>query len=171
MEESLRMSPVQIGTMIKDWISDDGYVVSNAGLMNTDFGWTFTTCKNPIYVLKLKNRKDSIVVSASFILGKNKESLLNNPLTQELFYEISMKYLERGLDYFFRPSFQNPDLIEVCQHIHYDKLSKNELSIIINNVRNIIIWTQQKIDKEIFGSFNSANRDSVNSPITEGMPY
>ena len=171
MEESLRMSPVQIGTMVKDWIKDDGYVVDAAGLMNTDFGWTFTTCNNSIYVLKLKNRKDSIVVASSFVLGKNKESLLKNPVIQELFYEISMKYLERGLDYFFRPNFQSPDLIEVCQHIHYDKLSKNELSLIINNIRNIIIWTQQKIDKEIFGSYNTVNRDSVNSPITEGMPY
>ena len=41
MEESLRMSPVQIGTMVKDWISDDGYVVDAAGLMNIDFGWAF----------------------------------------------------------------------------------------------------------------------------------
>ena len=171
MEESLRMSPVQIGRMIKDWLDSDGYVIDVAGLMNTDFGWMFTTCNNKIYVLKLKNRQDSIVVSSSFILGKNKESLLKNPLTQELFYEISMKYLERGLDYFFRPNAQSPDLIEVCQHIHYDTLTKNELSLIINNIRNIMIWTQQKIDKEIFGSFNTAKRNSVNSPITEGMPY
>ena len=171
MEESLRMSPKQTGEMIKEWLEDDGYVIDVAGLMNTDFGWTFTTCKNKIFVLKLKNRRDSIVVSASFVLGKNKESFLRNPLVQELFYELSMKYLEKGFDYFFRPNFQSPDLIEVCQHIHYNKLSKNDLSIAVNNIRNIMIWTQQKIDKEIFGSFNTIGLDSVNSPITEGMPY
>ena len=76
MEESLRMSPIQIGAMIKGWLDDDGYSIDIAGLMNTDFGWTFTTCNNQIYVLKLKNKKDSIVVSVSFVLGKNKESLL-----------------------------------------------------------------------------------------------
>ena len=171
MEESLRMAPRQTGEMIKEWLKEDGYVMDTAGLMNTDFGWTFTTCNNKIYVLKLKSRKDSIVVSSSFVLGKNKESLLKNPLTQELFYEISMKYLEIGLDFFFRPNFQSPDLIEVCQHLHYDKLSKNRLSITINNIRNIMIWTRQKIDKEIFGAYNTLGLDSVNSPITEGMPY
>lgn len=171
MEEIHRMSPNQIGEMINEWLGSDGYVISNAGLMNTDFGWMFTASKYKMYVLKLKNRRDSIVVSSSFVLGKNKDTLLKNPLIKELFYEISMKYLELGIDYFFRPNFQNPDLIEVCRHIHYDHLSKNELSVNIDMIRNIVIWTQQKIDKEIFGSYNTSGLDSVNSPITEGMPY
>ncbi|MDH3314075.1 MAG: DUF2299 family protein [Nitrosopumilus sp.] len=171
MEEILRMSPKQIGEMIKEWLEDDGYIIDNAGLSNTDFGWTFPTSNHQIYVLKLKNSKGAIIISGSFVLGKNKESLLKNSLIRELFYDISMKYLEQGLDYFFRPTFQNPDLIEICKHIHYDKLSKNELSVSINIIRNIIIWTHQKIDKEIFGSYNTANLNSVNSPITEGMPY
>ena len=171
--ETQQMAPIVMnpGEMVKEWLEDDGYIIDNARLRNTDFGWTFTTCDHQIYVLKLKNRRDTVVVSGSFILGKNKEKLLKNSLIQELFYEISMKYLEQCLDYFFRPNFQSPDLIEVCKHIHYGKLSKNELSISINIIRNIIIWTQQKIDKEIFGTYNTQKLNSVNSPITEGMPY
>jgi len=171
MEEILRMSPNEIGGMINEWLEDDGYVIDNAGLVNTDFGLTFITSNHRIYVLKLKNRRDSVVVSSCFTLGKNKANLLKNSLIRELFYKITMKYLERDLDYFFRPNFQSPDLIDICKPIHYDKLSKNELFATIYIIRNLVIWTQQKIDKEIFGLYNTENLDAVNSPITEGMPY
>jgi len=171
MEEILRMSPIQIGGMVKEWLEDDGYVIDNAGLMNTDFGWSFPTDNHQVYVLKLKNRRDSIVVTSSFILGKDKEKILKNSIIRELFYEVSMRYLEIGLDYFFRPNFQSPDLIEVCHPIHYDTLSKNELARNINIIRNAVIWTKQKLDKELYGWINTENLDSVNSPLTEGLPY
>ena len=171
MEEILRMSPIQIGEMVKEWLEDDGYIIENAGLMNTDFGWSFTTLNHKIYVLKVKNRRDSIIVTGSFVLGKDKEKILKNPLTSELFYQLSMKYLELGLDYFFRPNFQSPDLIEICSPIHYDKLTKNQLAANINTIRNAVIWTKSKLDKELYGLVNSAKLDSVNSPLTEGLPY
>lgn len=171
MEEILRMSPDQIGEMVKEWLEDDGYVTENAGLMNTDFGWSFSTDNHQIYILKLKNRRDSLIITGSFVLGKDKEKILKNPIIHELFYELTMKYLELGLDYFFRPNFQNPDLIEICCPIHYDALSKNELAININIIRNAVIWTKQKLDKELYGLINAENLDSVNSPLTEGLPY
>ena len=171
MEESLRMSPKQTGEMVKEWLEDDGYVVDVAGLTNTAFGWQFNASNQRLYVLKLKNRENVIVVSGSIILGKNKKNILENPSAPNLFHELSMKYLELGLDYFFRPELNHLDLIELCKHIHYDKLSKNELSLTVNLIRNMVIWTEKKIDKDMFGMTNKIKPDSVNSPITEGMPY
>ena len=172
MEESLSlgMSPRQTAEMIKEWLEDDGYVIDTAGLTNTDFGWQFKASGQRLYLLKLKNRANVLVVSGSIILGKNKKSILESPSTPNLFHELSMKYLELGLDYFFRPELNNLNLIELCKHIHYDKLSKNELSLTVNLIRNIVIWTQKKIERDLFGITNNIKPDSVNSPITEGMP-
>ena len=171
MEEWRGMTSQQIGTMIHDWIKEDGFPVEDAGIPNTDFSWSVTTTKRKIYVLKFKNRKDSIVVSGGMVFGENKERILDDSKVGDRFYELTTKYLELGLNYNFQPLFQNADLIEFSQHIHYDGLTKHELIQTVSLVRNIIVWTQQKLSKEIHGSVDVSNLESVSSPVSGGLPF
>ena len=171
MEEWRGMTPQQIGTMIHDWIKEDGFPIEDAGVPNTDFSWTVTTTKRKIYVLKFKNRMDSIVVSSGIVFGENKERILNDSKVGDRFYELTTKYLELGLSYNFQPNFQNADLIELSQHIHYDGLTKHELIRTIDLLRNIIVWTQQKLDKAIREYVDVSTLESVSSPVSGGLPF
>jgi len=112
MEEWRGMTPQQMGTMIHDWFKEDGFPIDDAVVPNTDFSWSVTITKRKIYVLKFKNRKDSIVISGGLFFGEKKERLLDDPKVGDLFYELTTKYLELGLNYNFQPIFQNADLIE-----------------------------------------------------------
>jgi len=171
MEESRGMTPEQMGIMIHDWIKEDGFPIENADVPNTDFSWAVITAKHKIYVLKFKNRKDSIVISGGIVFGENKERILDESKVGDRFYELTTKYLELGLDYNFQPNFQNADLIELSQYIHYDGLTKHELVQTIGLVRNIIVWTQQKLIKEIHESVDVSNLQSVSSPVSGGLPF
>ena len=171
MEEWRGMTPEQMGTMIHDWFKEDGFPIEDALVPNTDFSWSVTTTKRKIYVLKFKNRKDSIVISGGLFFGEKKELLLNDPKVGDLFYELTTKYLELGLNYNFQPLFQNADLIEFSQHIHYDGLTKHELIQTVSLLRNIIVWTQQKLSKEIHGSVDVSNLESVSSPVSGGLAF
>ncbi len=171
MEEWLGMTPQQIGTMIYDWFKEDGFPIEDADVPNTDFSWSIVISKRKIYVLKFKNRKDSIVISGGLIFGENKEPLLDNPKVGDIFHELTTKYLELGLNYNFQPIFRNADLIEFSRHIHYDGLTKHELIQTVSLVRNIIVWTQQKLSKEIHGSIDVSDLESVTSPVSGGLPF
>ena len=171
MEEWRGMTPQQMGTMIHDWFKEDGFPIDDAVVPNTDFCWSVTISKRKIYVLKFKNRNDSIVISGGLFFGEKKEALLNDPKVGDLFYELTAKYLELGLNYNFQPNFQNADLIELSQHIHYDGLTKHELIQTIVLVRNIIVLTQQKLNKEINESVNVSDLESVSSPVSGGLPF
>lgn len=171
MEEWRGMSPKQIGTMIYDWFKEDGFPVEDAGVPNTDFSWGVTTTNRKIYVFKFKNRKDSVLVSSGIVFGENKERILSGPQLGDTFHELIAKYLELGLNYNFQPNPQNADLIELSQHIHYDGLTKHELIRTLCLLRNITIWTQQKLSKEINGSVDVANLESVSSPVSGGLPF
>ncbi len=171
MEEWRGMTPEQMGTMIHDWFKEDGFPIEDAGVTNTDFSWSVTISKRKIYVLKFKNRKDSIVVSGGMFFGENKERLLENPKVAEIFYELTTRYLELGLNYNFQPLFQNADLIEFSQHIHYDGLTKHELIQTVSLLRNMIVWTQQKLNKELQESVDISNLESVSSPVAGGLAF
>ncbi len=171
MEEWLGMTPQQIGTMIHDWFKEDGFPIEDADVPNTDFSWSVTISKRKIYVLKLKNRKDSIVLSGRMVFGENKERILGDSKVADIFYELTTKYLEAGLHYNFQPNFRNANLIELSQHIHYDGLNKHELAQTASILRNILVWTQQKISKEIDGTVEVSNLESVTSPVSGGLPF
>jgi hypothetical protein len=171
MEEWRGMTSQQMGAMIHDWIKEDGFPIENADIQNTDFSWTVITAKQKIYILKFKNRKDSIVVSGGIVFGENKERILSNSNVGNVFHDITSKYLELGLSYSFQPNSENADLIELSQHIHYDGLNKHELARTISLVRNIIVWTEQKLSKEIHESVDVSNFKSINSPISGGLPF
>ena len=171
MEEWRGMTPQQIGTMIHDWLEEDGFPIENADVPNTDFSWSIITTKRKIYVLKFKNRNDSIVVTSGVVLGENKERILEESKVGDRFYELTTKYLELGLNYSFQPNFQNADLIELSQSIHYDGLTKHELIQTVGLIRNIIVWTQQKLNKEINESVDISNLESVSSPVSGGLPF
>ncbi len=68
MEEWRGMTPQQMGTMIHDWFKEDGFVIDDAAVPNTDFSWSVTLSKRKIYVLKFKNKIDSIVISGGLFL-------------------------------------------------------------------------------------------------------
>jgi len=171
MEEWRGMTPQQMGTMIHDWFKEDGFPIDDAAVPNTDFSWSITITKRKIYVLKFKNRKDSIVISGGLFFGDKKEVLLNDPKVGDLFYELTTKYLELGLNYTFQPIFQNADLIEFSQHIHYDGLTKHELIRTVSQIRNVIVWTNQKLNKGIDGSIDVSDLESVTSPVTGGLAF
>ena len=171
MEEWRGMTPQQMGTMIHDWFKEDGFPIDDAVVPNTDFSWSVTITKRKIYVLKFKNRKDSIVISGGLFFGEKKERLLGDPHVGDLFYELTMKYLELGLNYNFQPIFANADLIEFSQHIHYDGLTKHELIRTVSQLRNLIVWTQQKLTKGIEGSIDVSDLESVTSPVTGGLAF
>ncbi len=171
MEESRGMTPQQMGIMIHDWLKEDGFPIENADVPNTDFCLSVTISKRKIYVLKFKNRNDSIVISGGLLFGEKKELLLNDPKVGDLFYELTTKYLELGLNYTFQPIFQNADLIEFSQHIHYDGLTKHELVRTVSQIRNAIVWTSQKLCKGIDGSIDISNLESVTSPVTGGLAF
>jgi len=171
MEEWRGMTPEQMGKMIHDWFKEDGFSIEDAGVTNTDFSWSITTTKRKIYVLKFKNKKDSIVVSGGLLFGEDKERLLDNDKVGDIFYELTTKYLELGLNYNFQPIFQNADLIEFSQHIHYDGLTKHELVRTVSLLRNIIVWTQQKLSKEIHGTVDISTLESISSPVSGGLPF
>ena len=171
MEELRGMTPEQIGAMIFDWLDEDGFPIENADVPNTDFSWVVTVSKRKIYVLKFKNRKDSVVVSSGVVFAENKERILEEPKVGNRFYDLTTKYLELGLNYNFQPNFQNADLIELSQHIHYDGLTKHELIQTIDLIRNITVWTQQKLNKEIEESVNISNLESISSPVSGGLPF
>ncbi len=171
MEEWRGMTPQQMGTMIHDWFKEDGFPIEDAGVPNTDFSWSVTITKRKIYVLKFKNRKDSIIISGGLFFGEKKELLLNDPKVGDLFYELTTKYLELGLNYTFQPIFHNADLIEFSQHIHYDGLTKHELIQTVSILRNMIVWTQQKLTKEIHGSVDVSDLESVSSPVAGGLAF
>jgi len=171
MEEWRGMTSEQMGTMIHDWIKEDGFPIEDAGVPNTDFSWSVTTTKRKILVLKLKNRTDSIVISGRMVFGENKERILGDSKVADIFYELTTKYLELGLHYNFQPNFRNANLIELSQHIHYDALSKHELTQTVSLLRNILVWTQQKISKEIDGTVAVSNLENVSSPVSGGLPF
>ncbi len=171
MEEWRGMTPEQMGTMIHDWFKEDGFPIEDALVPNTDFSWSVTTTKRKIYVLKFKNRKDSIVISGGLVFGETKERLLDDPKVGDIFYELTSKYLELGLNYNFQPLFRNADLIEFSQHIHYDGLTKHALIQTVGLLRNIIVWTQQKLSKEMHGSVDVSNLESVSSPVSGGLAF
>jgi len=171
MEEWRGMTPQQMGTMIHDWFKEDGFPVDDAVVPNTDFCWSVTISKRKIYVLKFKNRNDSIVISGGLLFGEKKELLLDDPKVGDLFFELTEKYLELGLNYTFQPIFQNADLIEFSQHIHYDGLTKHELIRTVSQIRNAIVWTNQKLCKGIDGSVDISNLESVTSPVTGGLAF
>jgi len=171
MEEWRGMTAQQMGTMIHDWFKEDGFPIDDALVPNTDFSWSVTLSKRKIYVLKFKNRNDSIVISGGLFFGEKKEVLLNDPKVGELFYQLTTKYLELGLNYNFQPLFQNADLIEFSQHIHYDGLTKHELIRTVSQIRNVIVWTQQKLSKGIEGSIDVSDLESVSSPVTGGLAF
>ena len=171
MEEWRGMTAQQMGTMIHDWFKEDGFPIDEAEVPNTDFSWSVTLSKKKIYVLKFKNKKDSIVISGGLFFGEKKEVLLNDPKVGDLFYELTTKYLEVGLNYNFQPLFQNADLIEFSRHIHYDGLTKHELIQTVNQVRNMIVWTHQKLSKGIDGSIDVSELESVSSPVSGGLAF
>jgi len=171
MEEWRGMTPQQMGTMIHDWFKEDGFPIDDATVPNTDFSWSVTLSKRKIYVLKFKNKKDSIVISGGLFFGEKKELLLNDPKVGDLFNELTTKYLELGLNYNFQPLFQNADLIEFSRHIHYDGLTKHELIQTVNQVRNMIVWTHQKLSKGIDGSMDISDLESVSSPVSGGLAF
>ena len=171
MEEWRGMTPQQMGTMIHDWFKEDGFPIDDATVPNTDFSWSVTLSKRKIYVLKFKNKKDSIVISGGLFFGEKKEVLLDDPKVGDLFYELTTKYLELGLNYNFQPLFQNADLIEFSQHIHYDGLTKHELIRTVSQIRNVIVWTHQKLSKGIDGSIDVSDLESVSSPVTGGLAF
>jgi len=171
MEEWRGMTAQQMGTMIHDWFKEDGFPIDEAEVPNTDFSWSVTLSKRKIFVLKFKNRNDSIVISGGLFFGEKKEVLLNDPEVGELFYQLTTKYLELGLNYNFQPLFQNADLIEFSQHIHYDGLTKHELIRTVSQIRNVIVWTQQKLSKGIEGSIDVSDLESVSSPVTGGLAF
>ena len=171
MEEWRGMTAQQMGTMIHDWFKEDGFPIDEAEVPNTDFSWSVTLSKKKIYVLKFKNKKDSIVISGGLFFGEKKEVLLNDPKVGDLFYELTTKYLELGLNYNFQPLFQNADLIEFSRHIHYDGLTKHELIQTVNQVRNMIVWTHQKLSKGIDGSIDVSELESVSSPVSGGLAF
>ncbi len=103
--------------------------------------------------------------------GEKKEALLNDPKVGDLFYQLTTKYLEVGLNYNFQPLFQNADLIEFSRHIHYDGLTKHELIQTVNQVRNMIVWTHQKLSKGIDGSIDVSELESVSSPVSGGLAF
>ncbi len=171
MEEWRGMTPQQMGTMIHDWFKEDGFPIDDAAVPNTDFSWSVTLTKRKIYVLKFKNKKDSIIISGGLFFGEKKEILLSDPNVGNLFHELTMKYLELGLNYNFQPIFANADLIEFSQHIHYDGLTKHELIRTVSQLRNMIVWTKQKLTKGIEGSVDVSNLQSVSSPVSGGLPF
>jgi len=171
MEEWRGMTAQQMGTMIHDWFKEDGFPIDDALVPNTDFSWSVTLSKRKIYVLKFKNRNDSIIISGGLFFGEKKEVLLNDPKVGDLFYELTTKYLELGLNYNFQPLFQNADLIEFSQHIHYDGLTKHELIRTVSQIRNVIVWTNQKLSKGIDGSIDVSDLESVSSPVTGGLAF
>ena len=171
MEEWRGMTPEQMGTMIHDWFKEDGFPIEDAGVANTDFSWSVTITKRKIYVLKFKNRKDSIVISGGLVFGENKEALLENPKVGDIFHKLTTKYLELGLSYNFQPIFRNADLIEFSQHIHYDGLTKHELIRTVSQIRNVIVWTHQKLSKGIDGSMDVSDLESVTSPVSGGLAF
>jgi len=171
MEEWRGMTPKQMGTMIHDWFREDGFPIDDATVPNTDFSWSVTLSKRKIFVLKFKNRNDSIIISGGLFFGEKKEVLLNDPKVGDLFYELTTKYLELGLNYNFQPLFQNADLIEFSQHIHYDGLTKHELIRTVSQIRNVIVWTQQKLSKGIKGSIDVSDLETVSSPVTGGLAF
>jgi len=171
MEEWRGMTAQQMGTMIHDWFKEDGFPIDDALVPNTDFSWSVTISKRKIYVLKFKNRIDSIIISGGLFFGEKKEVLLNDPEVGELFYQLTTKYLELGLNYNFQPLFQNADLIEFSQHIHYDGLTKHELIRTVSQIRNVIVWTHQKLSKGIEGSIDISDLESVSSPVTGGLAF
>ena len=171
MEEWRGMTSQQMGKMIHDWFKEDGFLIDDALVPNTDFSWSVTLTKRKIYVLKFKNKKDSIVISGGLFFGDKKEVLLDDPKVGDLFYELTTKYLELGLNYNFQPLFQNADLIEFSQHIHYDGLTKHGLMQIVNQVRNMIVWTNQKLTKGIGGSIDVSELESVSSPVSGGLAF
>ncbi len=171
MEEWRGMTAQQMGTMSHDWFKEDGFLIDDALVPNTDFSWSVTLSKKKIYVLKFKNKKDSIVISGGLFFGEKKEILLNDPKVGDLFYELTTKYLEVGLNYNFQPLFQNADLIEFSRHIHYDGLTKHELIQTVNQVRNMIVWTHQKLNKGIDGSIDISKLESVSSPVSGGLAF
>jgi len=103
--------------------------------------------------------------------GEKKEVLLDDPKVGDLFYELTTKYLEVGLNYNFQPLFQNADLIEFSQHIHYDGLTKHELIRTVSHIRNVIVWTHQKLSKGINGTMDVSDLESVSSPVTGGLAF
>ncbi len=171
MEEWRGMTAEQMGTMIHDWFKEDGFPIEDANVPNTDFSWSVTLSKRKIYVLKFKNKIDSIVISGGMFFGERKEHLLDNPKVGDIFSELTTKYLELGLNYTFQPIFHNADLIEFSQHIHYDGLTKHELIQTVSILRNMIVWTQQKLTKAIQGSVDVSNLESVTSPVAGGLPF
>ena len=171
MDDWHGMTAEQMGTMIHDWLKEDGFPVEDAGVPNTDFSWVVTATKRKILVLKLKNRKDSVVISGRIVFGEDKKSILDDTKVGDIFYELTTEYLELGLHYNFQPNFQNANLIELSQHIHYDALTKHELAQTVSLVRNIILWTQQKLSKEIHGTIDISNLESVSSPVSGGLPF
>ncbi len=171
MEEWRGMTPEQMGTMIHDWFKEDGFPIEDASVPNTDFSWSITISKRKIYILKFKNRKDSIVISGGMFFGDKKEVLLDNPKVGDIFYELTTKYLELGLNYTFQPIFNNADLIEFSQHIHYDGLTKHVLIQSVNQVRNMIVWTRQKLSKETQESVDVSDLESVSTPVAGGLAF
>ncbi|MFQ5969884.1 MAG: DUF2299 family protein [Nitrososphaerales archaeon] len=135
--------------MIHEAFAEDGFSVEKGKSEKTDFDWQVISGKIDVRIVKFKDVNDSIrVYGAIAFVGLNNNQNLSQPSINNIFYELRTKYLEIGLDYAFR---LNPErnMIEIFHTIHYDGLNKHELMRSFTLVRNMVLWTQQKLRHEV----------------------
>ena len=140
----------EIGKKIQDWFVEDGFSIAKGDIANTDFSWKVTSANIPIHISKLNKKKDLVLVFGviSFV-GEDKNRLLSHPRINDILYELKAKFLEHGLDYAFKPNLQNLNLIEIYQGVYYDGLSKHLLMRTFVHLRNMLLWTAEKLRHEV----------------------
>lgn len=168
MDDFLGMTGPQIGEMIYDWFSEDGFLIENAEIPHTDFSWGVILSSKKIFILKLKNKKDSIVIASTVPLFERLE-LIKTESGNEVFNKLKERCMEFGFHYRFEPHSRNEPIqvMEIAQHIHYDKLSKHELNQMIVKLRNIIIWAEnrfERIENPEFTDFKNIGSPLVGDP-------
>ncbi|MFQ5970301.1 MAG: DUF2299 family protein [Nitrososphaerales archaeon] len=143
-------TPQEISKKIQDWFVEDRFSIAKGDVANTDFSWKVISANIPVHVAKFNNRNDSVLVfGAISFVGEDKSRLLSHPRINDIFYELKAKYLETGLDYAFKPNLQDLNLIEIYQGVHYDGLTKHILMRTFVHVRNMLLWTAEKLSHEV----------------------
>jgi len=150
MDEFSGMSPHQMGEMIYDWFKDDGFLIEIAEVPHTDFSWGITLSSKKIFVLKLKNKPDSIIIAGTVLLA-DKLDLIKQEKGNEIFSKLKERCMEFGFHYRFEPSsnIEQIQVMEIAQHIHYDGLTKHQLNQAVVRLRNIIMWAESRFEKII----------------------
>lgn len=135
-----------ISDTVEQWLKEDGISITSMDNQNADFYMKVSLSNIPIGVYKLKNRKDSIVVSGGVgFSGNDKQKILSHPELKKILHEITLKYLEKEMEYAFRPNPNEVSRIEIYQLIHFDGLTKHELMRTLVRVRNMLLFTIEKL--------------------------